>query len=140
MTTGSAAAQPPNSPPERMPRDIKWVIAGLWFQTVTNALGILLVLWVAQNLADHGQDGAGLLRVVALITVPLVVLLAVCAIMAVRGAPWAWSLTMVTEAILLTSGIFILLAKNPGGILGIAIPIVIMRWLSAPESREWYGR
>lgn len=129
------------SRPERIPGKIKWAIAGLAFQTLGNGLGALVLLAEAQSRVDHGQDGAGTLRMFGVISVVVAVLLAVCAVMAIRGAAWVWPLAIGLEVITVLSGLFALLSAGaPGAGIGILIGGGIIALLSAPESQLWFGR
>jgi hypothetical protein len=140
MTYESQAVQPPAHRPERTPGMVKWAIGGLWFQTVVNALGVLLLFSAAQDRADHGQDGAGLLRTIGVVSLLVAVLLAVCAIMAVRGTPWVWWLAIGLQVIAMVGGLITLVSGNVGTIVGIAVAAGIVWLLRARESQEWFGR
>ena len=75
-----------------LPKPVKWAIGGLWFQAVINVLGALLLFFAAGERADHGQSGVGLLRSLAVLSLVIVALPAVCAVKARTGTSWAWGL------------------------------------------------
>jgi hypothetical protein len=127
--------------PERMPRKVKWAIAGLVFQALGNGLGALVLLSEAQSRVDHGQDGADKLRLVGAVSLVAAVLLAACVVGAVRGAPWVWWLAVGLEAITMLSALIALINTSAPGVgVGMGIAAGIIALLSAPESQRWFGR
>lgn len=75
MTTPSVKAQ--------MPGNVKLAIVGVWVQAVLNLAAGFLVLAVVNDAVDHGRDeGAGLLRFLAVVTLAIAGALLLCGVFA----------------------------------------------------------
>lgn len=140
MTSQSQTEHSPGNRPERIPGKVKWLIAVLWFQTAGNAFGTVVVFLEAQIRADHGQEGAGVLRGIGVLSLLAVVFLAMCAIVAVRGISWGWWLTLVLEIVAIVNGLIVLVSGNVGAFLGIALAVGVISLLNARQTKDWYGR
>ncbi|MFD8495312.1 hypothetical protein [Amycolatopsis sp. NPDC059657] len=122
-----------------MPRPLKNVRILLWFQAISNILAGVLVTMVALNALDHGDEDAALPLVIGIISLIIAVVLAVCAVMISRHAPWVRTTIMTLEGITLVAGVIGLVSGGAITLLiGIGIAIGILFSLSNPAVKEWF--
>ncbi|MBO0821003.1 MAG: hypothetical protein J2P26_09160 [Nocardiopsaceae bacterium] len=119
---------------------MKWLVGILWFQTALNTLGAVLLFLGAQDLADHGEEGAGPLVGIGVGALVVAALLAVSAIAAMHGRSWGWVLTLVLEIVAIVGGLAEIADQASEGIIAIGLAGALISLLWAPETRQWYGR
>jgi hypothetical protein len=134
------ATPPAGKPrPERMPGKVKAVVVGLWVQVALFALGAVTVLMEAKSKVDHGQDGAGLLVLLAAFTLLPAVPLAVGAVLARRGPIWVWWLTIVVQGFFILVWLIALIPGNIYVLPGLALSGGLVLLLTARDARNWFG-
>lgn len=92
MTTPSVKAQ--------MPKSVRQALVGVWIQAVLNlVVGFLLVALVSDG-ADHGrEDGAGLIRFLAVVSLVIAGVLLLCGVFAERRLKGIRVTVIVIEAL-----------------------------------------
>ncbi|SDY39178.1 hypothetical protein SAMN05421504_105405 [Amycolatopsis xylanica] len=122
-----------------MPRPLKNVRILLWFQAISNILAGFLVIMLALNALDHGDEDGALPLVIGIISLIIAVVLAVCAVMISGHAPWVRTTIMTLEGITLVAGVIGLVSGGAVTLLiGIGIAIGILFSLSNPAVKEWF--
>ncbi|MGW3101235.1 hypothetical protein [Streptomyces sp. NPDC001100] len=134
MTTPSVKAQ--------MPRNVRLALVGVWVQAVLNLAAGFLLLAVVSDAVDHGQDeGAGLLRFVAVLSLLIAGALLLCGVFAGKRSNGIRVTVIVIEALSLLSGVLGLFQGGGVGVLpSIAFALVVLRGFSSAEARNWFDR
>ncbi|WP_405639468.1 hypothetical protein [Streptomyces sp. NBC_00019] len=134
MTTPSVKAP--------MPRNVRLAVVGVWVQALLNLAAGALLLAVVNNAADHGQDeGAGLLRFVAVLSLLIAGALLLCGVFAGKRSNGIRVTVIVIEVLSLLSGVVGLLKGGGASVLpGIAFALGMLRGFSSAEARNWFGR
>ncbi|MDQ1045302.1 hypothetical protein [Streptomyces sp. V4I2] len=133
MTTLSVKAQ--------MPKSVRLALVGVWVQAVLNLAAGFLLLALVNDAADHGQDeGAGLLRFLAVLSLLIAGALLLCGVFAGKRSNWIRVTVIVIEALSLLSGVVGLLQGGVSVLLGIAFALVVLRGFSTMEARNWFDR
>ncbi len=127
----------------RMPGRVKWALAGVWFQVVSNILvGIWLQLLVNDRL-DHGQDvsSLGLVRFSIYLALVAGVALLFSAVCALRRFSWAGTTILVVEcAYMLIILINIFVSGLFTQAIGLVIAFAVSRTVLSEPGREWFSR
>ncbi|MGY1502697.1 hypothetical protein ACW4TU_39995 [Streptomyces sp. QTS52] len=134
MTTPSVKAQ--------LPKNVRLALVGVWVQAVLNLAAGALLLAVVNDAADHGQDeGAGLLRFLAVLSLLIAGALLLCGVFADRRLNGIRVTVIVIEALSLLSGVLGLLQGAGVSVLpGIAFALLVLRGFSTVEARNWFDR
>ncbi|WP_234441239.1 MULTISPECIES: hypothetical protein [Streptomyces] len=134
MTTPGVKAQ--------MPKNVRLALVGVWVQAVLNLAAGALLLAVVNDAADHGQDeGAGLLRFVAVLSLLIAGALLLCGVLAGKRSNGIRVTVIVIEALSLLSGVLGLVQGGGVSVLpGIAFAIAVLRGFSSAEARNWFDR
>ena len=134
MTTPSVKAQ--------MPKNVRLAVVGVWVQAVLNLAAGGLLLAVVNDAADHGRDeGAGLLRFVAVLSLLIAGALLLCGVFAGKRSKGIRVTVIVIEALSLLSGVLGLLQGGGVSVLpGIAFALAMLRGFSSAEARNWFDR
>ncbi|MCX5336169.1 MULTISPECIES: hypothetical protein [unclassified Streptomyces] len=115
---------------------------GVWVQAVLNLAAGALLLAVVNNAADHGQDeGAGLLRFVAVLSLLIAGALLLCGVFAGKRSNGIRVTVIVIEVLSLLSGVVGLLKGGGASVLpGIAFALAMLRGFGSAEARNWFDR
>lgn len=134
MTTPGMKAQ--------MPKNVRLAVVGIWVQGVLNLAAGALLLAVVNDAADHGQDeGAGLLRFVAVLSLLIAGALILCGALAGKRSNGVRVTVIVIEALSLLSGLLGLFQGGGVSVLpGIVFALVVLRSFSSAEARTWFDR
>jgi hypothetical protein len=133
MTTPSVKAQ--------MPKSVRLALVGVWVQAVLNLAAGFLLLALVNDAADHGQDeGAGLLRFLAVLSLLIAGALLLCGVLAGKRSNGIRVTVIVIEALSLLSGVLGLLQGSVSVLPGIAFALVVLRGFSTVEARNWFDR
>jgi hypothetical protein len=134
MTTPSVKA--------RMPKSVRLALVGVWVQAVLNLAAGFLLLAVANDAADHGQDeGAGLLRFLAVLSLLIAGALLLCGVFAGKRSNGIRVAVIVIEALSLLSGVLGLFQGGGVSVLpSIAFALAVLRGFSTVEARNWFDR
>ncbi|MCX4761765.1 hypothetical protein OG562_12420 [Streptomyces sp. NBC_01275] len=133
MTTPGVKAQ--------MPKNVRLATVGVWVQAVLNLAAGALLLAVVNDAADHGQDeGAGLLRFVAVLSLLIAGALLLCGVFAGQRSNGIRVTVIVIEALSLLSGVLGLLQGGVSVLPGIALALVVLRGFSSAEARNWFDQ
>ena len=134
MTTPSVNAQ--------MPKNVRLAVVGVWIQAVLNLAAGGLLLVVVNDAAEHGRDeGAGLLRFVAVLSLLIAGALLLCGVFAGKRSNGIRVTIIVIEALGLLSGVLGLI--NGGGVSvfpGLVLTLLVLRGLGSAEARKWFDR
>lgn len=133
MTTPGVKAQ--------MPKNVRLALVGVWVQAVLNLAAGFLLLAVVNDEVDHGQDeGAGLLRFVAVFSLVVAGALLLCGVFAGTRSNGIRVTVIVIEALSLLSGVVGLLNGGGVSIAGIVFALVVLRGVCSAEARNWFDR
>ncbi|WP_327694684.1 hypothetical protein [Streptomyces sp. NBC_00459] len=133
MTTRGVKAQ--------MPKNVKMALAGVWVQAVLSLVAGFLLLAVVDDAVDHGQeDGAGLLRFVAVLTLLIAGALLLCGVFAGTRANGIRVTIIAIEVLSLVSGLVGLLNGGGISIAGILLALVVLRGACSAEARNWFDQ
>ncbi|MFF7946353.1 hypothetical protein [Streptomyces griseorubiginosus] len=134
MTTPSVKAQ--------MPKNVRLALVGVWVQAVLNLAAGFLLLAVVNDAVDHGQDeGAGLLRFVAVLSLLIAGALLLCGVLAGKRSNGIRVTVIVIEALGLLSGVLGLFQGGGVGVVpGIVFAFVVLRGFSSAEARNWFDQ
>ncbi|MFE9438225.1 hypothetical protein ACFYO2_04280 [Streptomyces sp. NPDC006602] len=114
---------------------------GVWVQAVLNLAAGFLLLALVNDAADHGQDeGAGLLRFLAVLSLLIAGALLLCGVFAGKRSNGIRVTVIVIEALSLLSGVLGLLQGSVSVLPGIAFALVVLRGFSTVEARNWFDR
>ncbi|MFD0277516.1 hypothetical protein ACFVHB_26915 [Kitasatospora sp. NPDC127111] len=122
---------------EQMPASIKWAVAGVWLHAVLNGIGALVLFGIATD--PYGSD-AGLLRLLAALSLLIAVLLAVCAALAPRRAGWTRATVLVIEWLGIISGLLLLFTGAVASLAGLAVSVLIVGAYTSNAGRSWFDR
>lgn len=121
------------------------ILGAVMFAFVMMAGGIV---W--SEMADFPWGGGffsmmgGILALFAVFALFLVSLVAAAAIATgigvLRGANWAWVLTLVLMALNALGGIASLAEQEPGGLFALAVSGVVIWYFFRPEVKAWFAR
>ncbi|WP_105968465.1 hypothetical protein [Streptomyces geranii] len=125
-----------------MPKNVRLALVGVWVQAVLNLAAGFLLLAVVNDAVDHGDDeGVGLLRFVAVLTLLVAGALLLCGVFAGTRANGIRVTIIVVEALSLLSSVVGLLQGGGVGVLpGIVLPLVVLRGAASAEARNWFDR
>lgn len=134
MTTPGVKAQ--------MPKNVRLAVVGVWVQAVLNLAAGALLLVVVNDAVDHGQDeGSGLLRFVAVLSLLIAGALLLCGAFAGKRSNGIRVMVIVIEALSLLSGVLGLLQGGGVSVLpGIAFALAVLRGFSSVEARTWFDQ
>ncbi|MDQ0760606.1 hypothetical protein [Streptomyces canus] len=133
MTTPGVKAQ--------MPTSVRLALVGVWVQAVLNLAAGFLLLALVNDAADHGQDeGAGLLRFLAVLSLLIAGALLLCGVFAGKRSNGIRVTVIVIEALSLLIGVLGLLQGGFSALPGIVFALVVLRNFSAVEARNWFDR
>jgi uncharacterized membrane protein (DUF2068 family) len=107
-----------------------FILGGVFLLIGSSAVGMMF---------DSAALG-GLAAVIGAITLVIGILLLVFAWGAWGLQPWAWTLGVVLEAIVIVLGLFNLFNGSGGAVLSIAIAALITWYLFQPDVRRAFGR
>ncbi|WP_329277325.1 hypothetical protein [Streptomyces sp. NBC_01451] len=133
MTTSSVKVQ--------MPKTVKVALVLVWVQALLNlAVGFLLLVLVNDDV-DHGRDeGVGMLRFLAVLSLLIAGALLLCGVFAGKRLNGVRVTVIVIEALVLLSGVVGLFQGGFTVLPGIVLAIVVLRGFSAAEGRNWFDR
>ncbi|WP_234478056.1 hypothetical protein [Streptomyces sp. MBT65] len=134
MTTPGVKAQ--------MPKNVRLALVGVWVQAVLNVVAGFLLLAVVSDAVDHGQDeGTGLLRFVAVLSLLIAGVLLLCGVFARTRSNGIRVTVIVIEALSLLSSVVGLLEGGGVGVVpGIVLPLVVLRGAASAEARNWFDK
>lgn len=125
---------------EPMPGPLKAALVLLVLQAAANGFGGFLIQDKIGDRLDHGQEVAnsGLVNSAVYLSYGLsAVLLATIAFLIARR-PWAQYPVYVIEALAIAIGLILLVATGgAGGILGLAMAVLVLIGVSRPAVTEW---
>lgn len=122
----------------KRPRPLWMAIITLYFQSLTNAAGGVLLLYLADTEADHGRE-APELSILGYVSLLIAVLLLVCAVLLTRGVSWARHPVVVIEVLGIVSGVISIFSGVFTALVGIALCVLVLANLSHSDVREWFG-
>ncbi|UUU19153.1 hypothetical protein [Streptomyces sp. DSM 40750] len=125
-----------------MPKNVRLAVVGVWVQAVLNLAAGALLLVVVNDAVDHGQDeGSGLLRFVAVLSLLIAGALLLCGAFAGKRSNGIRVMVIVIEALSLLSGVLGLLQGGGVSVLpGIAFALAVLRGFSSVEARTWFDQ
>ncbi|GAA3853872.1 hypothetical protein GCM10023084_05150 [Streptomyces lacrimifluminis] len=125
-----------------MPKSVGPALVGVWVQAVLNLAVGFLLLALVNDAADHGQEeGAGLLRFLAVLSLLMAGALLLCGVFAGKRSNGIRVTVVVIEALSLLSGVLGLLQGGGVPVLpGIAFALAVLRGFSSAEARNWFDR
>ncbi|MEU1513260.1 hypothetical protein ABZ490_14040 [Streptomyces sp. NPDC005811] len=125
-----------------MPRNVRLALVGVWVQAVLNLAAGAVLLAVVSDAADHGRDeGVGLLRFVAVLSLLIAGALLLCGVLAGKRLNGIRVTVIVIEALGLLIGVLGLLQGGGVSVLpGIALALVVLRGFSSAEARNWFAQ
>ena len=124
-----------------VPGRLKAVLAVLGLQILANAaVGWLLLDELIED-ADHGRsvDGAGWFAAVAILSLLVAVVAAVCVVFTVRPRAWARPVVIVIEVLAIISSLVNLVSGMLTAVIGIALAVGVIAALTRGEVRDWYA-
>lgn len=126
-----------------MPNNVKFALAGVWFQAVVNALGGWFILNEISDRLDHGQDveNLGLVRALAYGSLAVAAVLAVCGACAFMRLGGVRIGVLGIEILAVLGGVVtIFAAGNLSSLIGIVLAVWIWSVMSGEDGRYWFGR
>jgi len=123
-----------------MPGRLKGALVVLWLQVLANALAGFLLLNSLSEDESHGRsmDGTGIFYFLGYFSIAVAIVLAVCAVLALRGRPWVRPTIISIESLSILSGVVNVFSGAILGIVGVALSIGVIVVLVRPEVREWF--
>ncbi|MFD3809021.1 hypothetical protein ACFWTC_36970 [Streptomyces sp. NPDC058619] len=126
----------------RMPGRIKFAVAGVWLQGLLNAAGAVLILSLVADQVDHGQEeGTGLLRALALVSLAVAGVLIVSGFLTLGRYAWVRPVVITVEVLVVLSGLVTLFSG--GGLTsvpGIALAVAVIAVFASEDGRAWFDR
>ncbi|WP_343239815.1 hypothetical protein [Streptomyces sp. SID12488] len=114
---------------------------GVWIQGVLNLVVGFLSLALMNDAADHGQDeGSGMLRFLAVLTLVIAGALLLCGVFADKRSNGIRVTVIVIESLVLLSGVVGLFQSGVSVLPGIVLALVVLRGFSSAEARNWFDR
>jgi hypothetical protein len=125
-----------------MPGGLKGALVILWLQFLANAFVGYIILDELSEDASHGRsmDGTGFSYFLGYLSIAVAIVLAVCAVLALRGRSWVRPTIISIESLSILSGVVNLFSGAFLGIVGIALSIGVIVVLNRPDVREWFER
>ncbi|MFF7841806.1 hypothetical protein ACFZC6_23800 [Streptomyces ossamyceticus] len=101
-----------------------------------------LLLAVVSDAVEHGQDeGVGLIRFVAVLSLLIAAALLLCGVLVGRRSNAVRVTVVVVEAVSLVGGVLGLLQGGGVSVLpGIVFALAVLRGFSSAEARNWFDR
>ncbi|MFC8430196.1 hypothetical protein [Streptomyces sp. NPDC057253] len=126
----------------QMPKNVKLALAGVWIQAVLNLAVGFLLLAVVNDAVDHGRDeGAGLLRFVAVVSLLVAGVLLLCGVFARTRSNGIRVTIIVIESLSLLSSVVGLLKGGGAGVVpGLLLPFLVLRGAASAEARNWFDK
>ncbi|ADI07362.1 hypothetical protein SBI_04241 [Streptomyces bingchenggensis BCW-1] len=135
---------------ERMPGRVKFAVAGVWAQAVTNLVAGGSVLSEVDSRLDHGQEVAspGLARGLAYFSIAVAVLLAVSSLFAQKRFGWVWTVFVIVETLAVVGALFGILAvwlglqgvSETSVVISLVLPLAIGGALITGRGQDWFSR
>jgi hypothetical protein len=125
-----------------MPKSVRLALVGAWVQAVLNLAAGFLLLALVNDAADHGQDeGAGLLRFLAVLSLLIAGVLLLCGVFAGKRSNGIRVTVIVIEALSLLTGVLGLFqGAGVSGLPSIVFALAVLRGFSSAEARNWFDR
>jgi hypothetical protein len=125
---------------ERMPGPLRLALILLVLQVVANGYGGFLIQDEIDDRLDHGLEVANLNLVNAAVYLSygLAAVLLATIVFLVARKPWAQYPVYVIEALAIAVGLVLMVvAASAGGVLGLAIAVVVLIGVSRSQVTEW---
>ncbi|GAA0307857.1 hypothetical protein ACKI1I_04305 [Streptomyces turgidiscabies] len=125
-----------------MPKSVRLALVGVWLQAVLNLAAGFLLVAVVNDAVDHGRDeGAGLLRFVAVLSLLIAGALLLCGVFAGKRVNGIRVTVIVVEALGVLIGVVSLFQGGGVSVLpGIVFAVAVLRVFSSAEARNWFDR
>ncbi|MGJ5828245.1 hypothetical protein [Streptomyces ossamyceticus] len=126
----------------KMPKSVRLATVGVWVQAVLNLAAGALLLAVVSDAVEHGQDeGVGLIRFVAVLSLLIAAALLLCGVLVGRRSNAIRVTVVVVEAVSLVGGVLGLLQGGGVSALpGIVFALAVLRGFGSAEARNWFDR
>ncbi|MFB7620945.1 hypothetical protein [Kitasatospora sp. NPDC056181] len=122
--------------PEKMPGSVRWAVAGVWVHAVLNGLAGLFLFAL---MSDETGDDAGLVRLVAVLSLLIAVILGICAALAPRRAGWTRITVLVIEWLSIISGLLQLFSGAFIALAALAIALLIVTAFMSNDGKRWFN-
>ncbi len=124
-----------------MPKSVRLATVGVWVQAVLNLAAGALLLAVVSDAVDHGQDeGVGLIRFVAVLSLLIAAALLLCGVLVGKRSNAIRVTVVVVEAVSLVGGVLGLLQGGVSALPGIVFALAVLRGFTSAEARNWFDR
>jgi hypothetical protein len=126
--------------PERMPTSIKWAMAGVWFQVLTNGLFAWWLLGEVESRLDHGQavPDRGIVVTGLALSWVIAAVLAVCGVLATRRLNAVRITIMVVECLAFLIALVNSFTTGTVAVLGLVLAASIGWAMDGERGREWF--
>jgi O-antigen ligase len=128
---------------DRMPGSVKWALAGVWYQALSNVAVGLWLLSLVNERRDHNQDvpHLGLVQFSLYVALLAGVALLVCAVCAGKRFRWVRTTILAVEcASALITLINILVSGLVTQVIGLLITFAVSRTMLSEPGRQWFNR
>jgi hypothetical protein len=128
---------------EHMPAGIKWALAGVWFQIVSNLLAGVFLLSVVNDAVDHGQDvpNLGLVRLSVYVAFLAGAALLLCAVCAGKRFRWVRGTILWVECLyVLVLLVNVFVSGVYTQVIGLFISLTVSRTMLSVPGRDWFSR
>lgn len=129
--------------PERMPRNIKFALTGVWFQAVVNLIAAVFVQSEVDDRQAHGQEvqNLGLVHFAIYVSYAVAAALLLSGVFAGKRFAWVRVTILWVEGLAVVISLINLVSSGvPTAVLGLLLAFGIASVMMGQAGREWFYR